>query len=577
MRNTILLVLLSTSVFAQKVDKTVTFRFSDYKKTPINPTLAAIGLQPDNQSVTVYGWHRMAGDLRTETANTKKEAEEPKKGSKFLGKLVSAATSIETIGGGQSAPAAPSAVPMLSVRSFNAQTLEQTQQSAEFIGTKPLDPANKHFFMTTLRADDDTPGKTYVTTDFAQAVTKYPLLTGPNAVRSYGLSSQGGGTFGTRTDASSFFVTNQEAPLKITGDGKLVSAEAKAPNQEQNTKLLQGVLPLGLSFASPDKKQFIALGYENNKDDSWARYKQFRVAAFDQAGVAVKRIDLNFEFVRNLDSYGYVHNEAGQPTGVYLSFNALTSGAGKKHRDPVENRVNFVYVGFDGVARYQYGFEHGNPEKSRGFNPIAIIDNGSQLRVLSANYDKVLSPYMEEIVLNEKGKVSDRKLDIPNTLNDVYLPSLAVKAGNEANVFVANGMIVATIQAKTAGTAANPVDAYAAEVLVGAFKSSDFTPVTARKLMVTPTASPTQFDQLSSTTPCLVVTTPTQNLFVRLDNALTVTNVTPAGSRVVSSAAMARNYVYDANQQKVYLVYDSAVSGEGKLISVSLPSPLSSR
>ena len=284
--------------------------------------------------------------------------------------------------------------------------------------------------------------------------------------------------------------------------------------------------------------------------------------------------------IRDLNAVSAVSDEAGKPKGLLLTFGNLTSFAGKKHRDPAENRHNVVFVNWEGNLKFSYGFEHGDPDNGRGFYPMLTVEKDGQLRILSTNYEKLLKPYLETVVLSDKGKVSAARSEQPLELNGVALNGLTNGRTDRVRTYHANNLTFVVKQGATTGlskTSAQVETTYD-NVQIMAFKP-DFTGVAAVSVPAGSKSVPTQVDLIgeANETPRLVLTSPVGNHIVTLNEQLPKVNVTPKDGRVPTSPLMNRNFAYDPTGQKAYFMYETPKAGEGKLIAVSMEQALTNR
>ncbi|WP_234735150.1 hypothetical protein [Tellurirhabdus bombi] len=532
--------------FAQTIEKSVSFDYSDYKKTTNKPVLTAIQLDAGSGEIDVYGWHRIEGEVRPEIV--KKE----KKGGSFLNKMARAMVdpSVLGISTTQGMPATP-AVPLLISNRFNPATLKRTSKQEEFIAPSALDPDNKYNMFSTDRLDEMS-GKKPVTLNYAAAAEKYPFLAGKQVKRKYAFESEGG-RYALAASPSELPIISHPAT------GELVYKMLKAQNREENARQLEGLRVLESSPIYPIPGSNLHVGIVTKKDkDNWAMYKLFQFIVFDENCTILRIIDPGFEYIRSLNGVTPVIDESGKPRGILLSYRSLVSMASKKQRDPLENRHNIIFIDLEGKPKYQYPIEQGSPENSRGFYPELAIEKGAELHVLSTNVEKILKPYQEVVVLNDKGKVSSTRLDNAKEAG-------TLSAGDRSQIFVANNKIYLANQ-----NFESDKNLYSTLYISGI--NPDFTVSSAVKVALAPSSKPAQIELIDEkeATPRFIIASPGGNQIVNLGEKMQVTDITPKGSLMPDSPLMLKNYVYDTTHKKAYFVYETAKSGEGKMVEVSM-------
>jgi hypothetical protein len=560
-RHLLPILLLPLTTLAQKVEQTVPFRYTDYQNTPTRASLAAIGLDPATKTLTVYGWHPMKGRVDSESAPA------PKKGGGLMGKLAKAAASVSSLEGGMAgAKEEETAVPMVFTRTFALPSLALTDQQKDFIAPGELDLMKKYNFMTTLRAGDDTPGKTPVTLDFAHAAQKYPLLTAAGHEPKFTLQTEGGQLAVVTSPTPAFGV--------LATTGAIGRRPAQALQRDANQQQLQGLKQVYTlsSYPIPGSELRFALATAEDKDDKWAMYKLYRIVVFNKEAQVVRVLDPKFEYIRDLTAVSDVVDENGTPKGVLLTFGNLVSFAGKKHRDPIENRHNVVLIDTEGNLTFSYGFEQGDPDNGRGFNPIAVVEQKGQLTILSTNAEKLLKPYLETVTLGKEGKLSAIRSEQPLRVNGVDVNTLTDGTTKSGHTYRFNGMTYVVKQQLTtklsrAGTLSETV--YDAVQIV-ALKND----LTVSSAISVPAGSKTEPMQVrlvgeTNSTPRLILTSPGGNQIVTLGEQLRVVNVTPEGGRVPISPIMDLNFAYDSATQKGYFMYEMPKPGEAKLVTVA--------
>ncbi|RAK00033.1 hypothetical protein LX87_01730 [Larkinella arboricola] len=468
--------------------------------------------------------------------------------------------------------------PLLSARTVDLKTGQVTNGPREMISQNALEQGKTYEWESVGMLDQGVPAKMAVTLDINQVSQKYPSLSFkqgamPIAPTEYDIVLESDGLLSYK-NARCYLTTNQLSLMTEANLGKLGVSTATQPlRKEEAVQQLPKMLPTHVKVLElPNVLLGLVAGLDEN--DKWSENKQFKLIQFDPTGKVLKKTDLTFEFVRNVAFADVVRDRDGQPKGALYIFSGLLSTAGKKHRDPVENRFNVVYVGLDGDVQYRYDLEYGDPDNRRGLNPILALEENGQVNLLSVNLNKNLKPVIEKITLNEKGKVAAVPVTMPLKGNSM---DYFIGMNPNRQLTRINGNICYITQKAESHETPSPtgigkLTTWTYGPVHVLLLKPDFSLLSAGMIPLAPSASPAQIEAIPSAdgAPRLLVTTAHGNQFVTLSETPVVTNVTPKGGIVPATMTQRPNYVWNASEQKYIFVYETTKLGEARLVEVSL-------
>lgn len=398
------------SIYAQKVEKVITFPLSPYKKLPSRATSAIpLGISTDGSftKFKVYGIQLIPAKIVAATQKT--EEKETKKG--LLGGISVFSGKNPNNGGNSSTSATTNpSVPILFEHTLDA-SLNQVGsplQGGFYMGRSKLEKNVTY----TYEIDDvikleEIPRKTSVTYSIDDLKIRDSLFAniGVGQPIGYGIKSEGEGLMGTKNlrtfmyleermimpDVNEFIVERVEKPL------------AKEKSAEQLKDL---ILSGGGILRASDDNSFARMFSASYAKDSWDPFKFFHFVVFDKEGNIKAKTPVTFEYIRSVISADIVTDINGKVKGFLYIFGGQVALGQKKQKDPIENRFNLLYFDTQGNLKYKYDFTHGDDGNKQGVNPFLVLEKNGELHALSLNLNESFKPVIETIVFDNSSKKS---------------------------------------------------------------------------------------------------------------------------------------------------------------------------
>ncbi|NBA85524.1 hypothetical protein GVN16_07120 [Emticicia sp. CRIBPO] len=374
-----------------------------------------------------------------------------------------------------------------------------------------------------------------------------------------------------RVKNSNLTINKMTHNLRATGFGKFERGETKEPINVDEWRSATKNLYLNNNLKLKAKlgdRNYITLVNRVNPDDNYWLTKNFALIVFDRDGKVVKIHQLDFEYLRALNSAITVYDEAGNQKGILVAFENDSEMMGQnKRKDPIRNKFNLFYINNAGELEMKIDLIHGeNPEKDDYYYPsFAVLKNG-QFHILNkyAEYSiKKNTEYLERLIVDKSGKVSSENLGAQMKIGvGLHHSGFAI-----ATPVFFNGAFYA---ASTQSTVSQGVSTYTNSIVCKI--NAD---LTNPEMMLVFNNGP-QKDPISST-------------LVKTDNGIYSVVCHSEGNQVLNliekakpleikyptsfqplSAYLLKNYVVDTKDKKLYFVLENNKAGNAKLVKVGL-------
>lgn len=405
---TIVAIFCSHLLYAQKVEKVVTFPLSPYKKLPSRATTAIpLGISADGSftRLKVYGIQLIPAKIVA--TEQKAEEKETKKG--ILGGLSVFSGRNYSNGGNSSATTDPS-VPLLFEHTLDASLnpVLPPSEGGLYMGRGKL----KKDVTYTYEIDDfikleELPRKTPIVYNIEDLKAKDSLfaIVGVSQPVGYGVKSEGEGLMATK-NLKTFLYQYDRVVMPDVNEFSIEQSEKPLAKEKTAEQLKDLILSGGGLLTAPDDNSYARMLSASYAKDSWDPFKFFHFVVFDKEGNIKAKTPITFEFIRSVIYSNEVKDMSGKVKGfLYILAGQVAIGQ-KKQKDPVENRFNLIYFDTQGNIKFKYDFTHGDEDNKRGISPLLVIEKNGELHVLSLNFNKLMKPVVETIVFDNTSKKS---------------------------------------------------------------------------------------------------------------------------------------------------------------------------
>jgi hypothetical protein len=316
-------------------------------------------------------------------------------------------------------------------------------------------------------------------------------------------------------------------------------------------------------------EKFIILVNRINSDDNYYLYRNFAIIIFDKTGKILKVHNIDFEFLRELNSAVKVFDDLGNQKGLLITFKNDSEMVGqKKKKDPFKNKFNLFYINSSGEIEMKVDLIHGeNPEKDDYFQPSFAIQKNDQLHILNSYVEYTIkknTDYFEKLVVNKSGKLSAENLVsktkvskglFPSNLsfnNPIYFKGDFYSASTQfTQTFEGVKTYTNSIISKVNTDLTNP------EVILAFNKGPQKDPILSSMIKTN--------EQIYS-----VVCYADGNQVLKLNGTEKPLEIVYSTNFQPLSANLQKNYVYDQKDQKLYFLLENNSAGNARLIKVGL-------
>ncbi len=295
------------------------------------------------------------------------------------------------------------------------QNLDGLKKKENVIINFPGNPSKKYEFQESAGREVTN---TYGVNTVGQFHSQNPAIGGEKSPFPFDLMQEGSG-FG-KTKNANLVLNKINYTLTLVGPGMFKKEETKelvnAAEWKAKTKNLYLNDNLKLKTKLGDNS-YIALVNRINPEDNYWTTKNFAFVIFDDAGNVIKTHEINFEFLRKLNSVVRVYDELGNQAGLLISFKNDSDMMGQnKKKDPVRNKFNLFYINNAGEIELKTDLIHGaNPEKDDYFVPtLVVLQKNGQLNIINNYTDYSLRKnveYPEKLIVDKSGKISSENLE----------------------------------------------------------------------------------------------------------------------------------------------------------------------